>query len=120
MIATATRAEPTESSGESAGPVNKLLRLTETAGLLRSTDGRSYARISVGSRCETHALKSASFRDWLIDGYFRSCRELPSDWSMRRVLAGLEATARFEGGTPSIFVRVGHDDTGNGSECCLD
>jgi len=39
---------------------------------------------------------------------------------MRRVLARLEAAARFEGGTPSIFVRVGHHGTGNGSACYLD
>ena len=70
------------------------------------------------------SLRSAAFRDWLIDGYFRACGELPSDWSIRRVRAALEATARFEGGTPSIFVRVGHDgQTGNGrhgSACYLD
>ena len=39
-----------------------------------------------------------------------------------RSRAALEATARFEGGTPSIFVRVGHDGNGNGngSACYLD
>src|SRR6476661_845901 len=98
MISTAPTAEPTENFLESEGPVDQLLRLTETAGLLRSTDGRSYARVSVGGRSETHALKSAAFRDWLIDGYFRACRQVPSDWSMRRVLGALEAAARFEAG----------------------
>ena len=103
-------------------PVKALLRLTENAGLLRTSDGRSYAEVSVRGRSETLALRSDAFRDWLIDGYFRACRELPSDWSIRRVLGALEATARFEAGTPSVFVRVGHDGNsdGNGSACYLD
>ncbi|MFI5461454.1 MAG: hypothetical protein ACHRXM_39135, partial [Isosphaerales bacterium] len=107
---------------EREGPVPVLLRLTANAAFLRSTDGRFYAQVSVGGRPEIYALRSAAFRDWQIDGYFRACGELPSDWSIRRVLAKLEATARFEGGTPSIFVRVGHDGdrNGNGSACYLD
>src|SRR4051812_25014958 len=109
MIATALSVEPAETSLEYVGPVKRLIGLTATAGLFRSTDGRSYARVSVGGRREIHALESLAFRDWLIDGYFRACRELPSEWAVRRVLAALEATARYEAGTPSVFVRVGHD-----------
>src|SRR5262245_42609149 len=37
MVATAPSARPTENSRESEGPVDQLLRLTGTAGLLRST-----------------------------------------------------------------------------------
>jgi len=91
------------------GPVKALLRLTETAGFSRSTDGGFYAHGSVGSRRETHVLRSAAFRDWLIDGYFRTWREIPSDWSMRRVLGALEATARFEGGAPSSCAALPHN-----------
>jgi hypothetical protein len=117
--------EPTfENQAESDGPVKVLLHLTETATFFRSIDGRGYAQVRLGGRRETLALKSAAFRDWLIDGYFRACREVPSDWSVRRALAALEAIARFEGGTPSIFVRVGHDgqtnSKGNPSACYLD
>ncbi|MFI5459654.1 MAG: hypothetical protein ACHRXM_29875 [Isosphaerales bacterium] len=38
------------------------------------------------------------------------------------MLGKLEATARFEGGTPAIFIRVGHDANGDGgaSDCYLD
>ncbi|MFI5455552.1 MAG: hypothetical protein ACHRXM_08880 [Isosphaerales bacterium] len=112
------------------GPVKALLRLTETAGFLRSTDGRFHARVLVGGRPEIYAIRSPAFRDWLIDGYARSCHETPSDWAIRRALAQLEATARFEGGTPSIFIRVGQDGdvnangngnrNGNGSAFYLD
>jgi len=110
------------------GPVKALLRLTATAGLLRSTDARCYARVWVGGRPEVYSLRSAAFRDWLIYIYELNYQETPSDWCIRRVLARLEARARFEGGTRSIFVRVGHDGdgksngsgSGNGSDCYLD
>ena len=74
----------------------------------------------VGGRREALALKTAAFRDWLIGGYLKACRRVPSDWAIRRALAALEATARFEGDTPSIFVRVGHDGSGSGSPCYVD
>jgi len=103
-------------------PVKALLRLTETAAFLRSTDGRFYARVQVRGRPEIYALGSPAFRAWLIDQYFTICNYVASDWSIRRALSKLEATARFEGGTPSIFTRVGHegDDYGDGSACYLD
>jgi len=122
MVNPSSNDEAIDSPLKDEGPVKVLLRLTETAGFLRSTDGSFYAQVSAAGRREIYALRSRAFRDWLIDRYFRICREIPSDWSMRRVLAKLEATARFEGGTPSIFIRVGHDGNGNGngSACYLD
>ena len=105
---------------ERAGPVERLMSLTATAVLSRSTDGRSHARVTAGERRETYALASAAFRDWLIDGYFRTYHEVPSEWSIRRTRGALEALARFEGGTPSIFVRVGHGNDGDSSTCYLD
>ena len=106
-----------ESPPAHEGPVERLLSLTASAGHRRSTDGCFFAQVPVGGRRETHALRSPAFHDWLIDGYLRDSRRVPSDWSIRRVLGVLEATARFGGGTPSIFVRVGHDgnSSGNGS-----
>jgi len=104
------------------GPVRALLRLTATAGLLRTNDGCFYARVTVRGCPEIYALKSAAFRAWLIDAYFRACSDVPSDWAVRRVLGKLEATARFEAGTPSIFIRVGHEVCGNGhaTDCYID
>ena len=122
MVNPSSNDEAIDNPLKDEGPVKALLRLAETAAFLRSADGCFYAQVTVGGRPEVYGLRSRPFRDWLIDGYFRACGDIPSDWSMRRVLAKLEATARFEGGTPSIFVRVGHDGNGNGdgSACYLD
>jgi hypothetical protein len=115
MPATASIAELVDKPVMHQAPVKALLRLTETAGLLRSTDGRAFAQVPVAGRREIYALRSTAFRHWLIDGYFRTCRELPSDWSLRRVIAALEAIARFESGSRSIFIRVGQESAGQSS-----
>ncbi len=97
-----------------------LLRLASGARFFRSSDGRHFARVPVGSRHEIYGLKSAAFRDWLIEGHFAECREIPSHWVIRRVLTALEARALFGGGPPSVFIRVGHDGTGNASPFFID
>ena len=62
------------------------------------------------SRREIYSAQAPAFRDWLIGRYSRDCRELPSGWAIRRVLGDLEVViARFEGGTPSVFIRVGRE-----------
>ncbi len=92
--------------------VDILLRLASSARTYRSADGRLHAQVPVGDRLEMYGLKSAGFRDWLIDGYF-SYRGAPaSPWAIRRVISLLEARARFDGQTPSVFIRVGHDGPG--------
>jgi len=72
MIATSPNEETIDNPQEYEGPVEALLRLTETAGFLHSTDGSFYAQVSKGGRREVYALKCAAFRAWLIDGYLRA------------------------------------------------
>jgi hypothetical protein len=107
---------------EGQGPVEVLLRLASGARAFRSPDGNLYARVPVGDRHEIYGLKSDQFRDWLLDGYRVDCGELPTNGAIRRVLAALEARARFDGGTPPVFIRVGRDGSGisNDSSTYLD
>ena len=77
MVAAASDAEPIDQRREHDGPVEALLRITETARFLRLSDGRLYAQVPVGGRHEIYALKSAAFRRWLIDGYHRELSEFP-------------------------------------------
>jgi hypothetical protein len=110
------------SSIDTEKTVAVLLRLASSARMYRSPEGRLYAQVPVGDRLEMYGLKSAGFRDWLIDGYFTYRREPASPWAIRRVLSVLEARARFDGRTPSVFIRVGHDGPGphDGSNYFLD
>jgi hypothetical protein len=100
--------------------VEVLLRLASAARCFRAADGRLFAQVPVGRRCEIFGLKSTAFRDWLVERHFADRGELPSPWAMRRVLPALEARARFEGGTPSVFIRVGHDGSGPASPFYID
>jgi hypothetical protein len=96
-----------KSVAESEWPVERLMRLAERARFFRSADGRLFARVPVEGRSEIHGLKSGAFREWLIGGYFREWRALPSNAAVRRVLGEFEAFARFEGdGRLAILIRT--------------
>ena len=103
-----------EPSFEQERPIGVLLRLAARAKLFRAADGRLHARVPVGDRHEIYGLRSAAFRDWLIDGYFAGQNEPASDWAIRRVVGVLEARARFDGSAPSFYIRVGRDGDGDG------
>jgi hypothetical protein len=92
--------------------VQVLSRLASIAKLFRSADGRFCAQVPVGNRLEFYRLKSAAFRDWLIDGFLIDQPEPPSSWAIRRVVGMLEARARFNTGIPEVFIRVGQDGDG--------
>jgi hypothetical protein len=92
---------------ERMSAVSLLSHLASSAGLLRSADGRFCAQVPVGDRLEIYKLKSAAFRDWLIEGYMRCRPEPPSGWAISRVVGMLEARARFKTGIPDVYIRVG-------------
>jgi hypothetical protein len=97
-----------------------LSRLASGARLFRSADGRFCARVPVGERLEIFGLRSAGFRDWLIDSYMNDQAEPPSTWAIRRVIGMLEARARFSVGLTEVLVRVGQDGKGNESTYFVD
>ena len=62
------RSSSTESGPNPERPsaVQALTRLTSTARLFRSADGRYCAQVTVGDRLEIYSLRSAGFRDWFL------------------------------------------------------
>jgi hypothetical protein len=91
-------------------PVDILLRLVSTAGLYRGTDSRLYARVPIGEHHDFYELRSAAFRDWLVDGYFLKLAVPPPTSALGQVIAVLEARARFQGTVRPVFVRVALED----------
>jgi hypothetical protein len=112
--------EVSENTSEGARAAEVLLRLASGARFFRSSDGRFHARVPVGNRNDIVRLKSAAFRDWLVDGYLNECRRLPSHRAVRRVVEALEARARFGVDTPTVYVRVGRGREDNGPVYYLD
>jgi hypothetical protein len=100
--------------------VQVLTELAAGAGLFRSADGHFCAQVRVGDRLEIYGLRSAGFRDWLIDGYMNGQTEPPSSWAIRRVVGMLEAKARFTTGMPDVYVRVGQNGDGADTAYFLD
>jgi len=115
-----TSKELVENQSAGTSTENTLMRLASGARFFRSVDGCFQARVSVGNRNEILALKGAAFRSWLVDGYLKEYAKLPSHWAVSRVLEALEARARFETGSPAVYVRVGSHQEDNESSTYLD
>ena len=120
LVSKPSAGEETGRDLERQSAVQVLARLAASARLFRSADGRFCAQVPVGDRLEIYQLKSAAFRDWLIDGYLLDQPEPPSNWAIRRVVGMLEARARFSAGIPEVFIRVGQDGDGGDSPYFLD
>ena len=107
-----------QSEGTRAGEL--LMGLASDARVFRAADGRFHARVPVNGRQAIFGLKSSAFRDWLVDGYLSAHQKLPPRRAIRRVLEALEARARFETDSPTVYVRVGRDQDDNLSSYYLD
>ena len=57
-------------------------------------------RVPVDDRFEFYELKSAAFRNWLVDTYVFKYQQAPSRCVLSRVVAVLEARAQFDGSLP--------------------
>ena len=100
-----TAGEPTEAEGT----ISVLLRLAAAARLYRSGDGGDFmSQVPVAGRYETYGLKSAGFRDWLIDGYFAERHEPASLAAIQRVVSVLEAGAVRWCDSVGFCARMGH------------
>ena len=120
MMPNSSTAESDANVLDGESTVEALLRVASIARTFRSPDGRFHARVLVGDRHEIYGLRSTAFRDWLIDSYQTERDELPPVRAVARVLAALEARARFDGAMPAVYVRVGCDRDGGGADCYLD
>jgi hypothetical protein len=115
-----TKAESDVNVADSEDAVDVLLRVAANARTFRSADGRFHAQVPLGDRHEIYALRSTAFRDWLIDSYLDDRGELPSAQAVGRVIAALEARARFDDAMPSVYVRVGSEGEADGADIYLD
>ena len=107
LTMTSTKPGTSKRTSKSApNPIESMLRLVSCTQLSRGTDGRPFARVPVEDRFEFYELKSAAFRNWLVDAYIDRCGEPPSKLAISRVVAVLEARAQFRGNDPGGPLRV--------------
>ena len=106
MTSTRSRTSKRRTSKSAPNPIEMLLKLVACAGSPRGTDGRPFVRVPIQDRFEFYELKSAAFRNWLVDAYLDRCGKLPSRLTISRVVAVLEARAQFRGTIPTVHIRV--------------
>jgi hypothetical protein len=117
MESEADGSTPGEVAASAAGG---LARIAAQLRLFRSADGPLHVRVPVAGRDQLFGLKSAEFREWLTESVGAECGQLPSARSVRHVISGMAARARFDEVLPEIRVRIGREDRGGGDDCYLD
>ena len=113
MTKTKRKPQKQKTATTKSDPVTTLLHLVACAQLHRGAGGRPFARVPVDDRFEFYELKSAAFRNWLVDTYVFQYNQAPSRCAISRVVSVLEARAQFHGSLPSVHVRVAGEAEGD-------
>lgn len=73
-------------------------------------EGGQFATIKNKSHRETHQLKNAGFRQWLMQEFHKAEGKPPQGHAVNNAIDTIAATARFQGKVMSAAVRVGTGD----------
>jgi hypothetical protein len=82
------------------------LRLARSAHLFHTPAGRCYAAVDVSGHTETHEIRFAGFRKWLVRQFYNKSRKPPSADALQAALSVLEARATYDGPEEPVYVRV--------------
>lgn len=100
-------AKPAESQKEkSKSQASVLVEVAEDAELFHTSDGDTYATITINMHRETWALKSRGFRDWLSKRYYESEGSIPNSQAMQDALNTLQGIARHDGAEIEVHTRL--------------
>ena len=66
-----------------------------------------YADLVINGHRETWAIRSTSFRQWLVREFYKRDGAVPNATAIQSALALIEAKAHFDGVERKVFVRVG-------------
>jgi hypothetical protein len=83
-----------------------LIGLAKQVALFHDRGGTAYADLKIGGHRETWAIRDATFKQWLMHGYYRLKGGAPNAEAMRSVLATIEAKARYDGPERSVHIRI--------------
>ncbi|MFN2513394.1 MAG: hypothetical protein ABR568_18470 [Pyrinomonadaceae bacterium] len=96
--------------GKPRSQASMLIEVTEGTELFHTGDGDTYATIPINNHCETWALKSRGFRDWLSKRYYDAEGSIPNSQAMQDALNTLQGIARHEGLAVEIHTRLAAKD----------
>ena len=90
---------------------NAILQHARSATFFKNSCGRAYAAIPDGTTRRACPVRSATFRDWLIAGFYKEYGFAPSEGALRRVTRSCEAFSRM-----AAKQSVGRRIAGSGSD----
>jgi hypothetical protein len=96
----------TDEKDEKTTQAEILIRLAGDAELFHTSDSDCYATIPTEKHHETWALKSKSFRRWLLRRFYEAQKKPPGAQAMQDALGVLEAKAHFDGPELPVFTRL--------------
>lgn len=89
----------------------QLIELAADVELFHDANDVAYARLQVNDHWEVAKLRSARFRHWLRDRFYRAAGQSASSSAVEKALFALEGKALHDGDLRSVQVRVGeHED----------
>jgi len=88
----------------------RLLKIAEQAEYWHTPQRRACATLTVREHRESHAVDSASFRDWLVHEYFKEHGHGPNSNSLKNALTLLTARATQAGQEQQAHLRIAEHD----------
>jgi hypothetical protein len=92
--------------GQREPQAKTLLRLAAGFELFHAPDGRAYASVPMAGHTECHPVRGTALKSWLIRAFHVATGAPPSSEAVTAAIGVLEATARFDGPTLPVFIRV--------------
>jgi hypothetical protein len=94
-------------SKQNSSPASQLIDILTEAKLFASPEGKIYADIWIRGHRETHPIRSETFRNILVQKYYKTYGLAPSPQSIDSALGYLDAKARDESVCHEVSLRVG-------------
>jgi hypothetical protein len=82
----------------------------EAASFFKAPDETAYAAIEVDGHCETWAVRSKGFKQWLTHRYFIETGRAPNADALNQAQATVSAMAQFGGVEARVFTRAAEQD----------
>jgi hypothetical protein len=83
-----------------------LVDLAAGVDLFHTEDGRAYATVLVSGHAETFAVRSHTFRLWLVQEFRRLRRRPPGAEALGQAVQALEAAAQLDGPLREVHIRI--------------
>jgi hypothetical protein len=87
-----------------------LVALASDAELFHTGENEPFATVKVDGHREIWALRSKSFKRWLLRRFYEVKRSAPSSQALQDALGVLEGKALFEGELREVYVRLAEHD----------